>query len=112
MRYCSDMSTPTSDHPQHPETEALACRCGHGLIWHDPRQGCGYLGFNAAHRCSCLLPFHEAVREALAQAWDQGKAAGFSRAMRYMSDEPSVDTNPPNPFRRSSHGSGTSGETA
>ena len=34
----------------------------------------------------------------MAKAWAEGKATGFSRAMRYMSDEPGVDTNPPNPY--------------
>ena len=42
--------------------------------------------------------------ERLAVAWDEGKATGFSRAMRYMSDEPGVDTNPPNPYRHEGGG--------
>lgn len=31
------------------------------------------------------------IREAQAQAWEQGRATGMSRAMRYMSDEPNLD---------------------
>lgn len=82
------------------ENEALACQCGHGLIWHDPRQGCGYLGFSDAHRCSCLLPFHEAVREALAQAWDQGRSARPWHDFQGTTGL-SVERPPTNPYRPS-----------
>ncbi|QOT15895.1 hypothetical protein [Paenarthrobacter sp. YJN-5] len=34
-----------------------------------------------------------------AQAWDEGFAAGKSRAMRHMSDEPGLSLNVPNPYR-------------
>ncbi len=37
-------------------------------------------------------------REAAYAAWSEGRATGWSRAMRLMSDELDVDTNPPNPY--------------
>lgn len=41
------------------------------------------------------------VRELLAQAWDNGRRTGSSKAMRHMSDEPglSLATERDNPYR-------------
>lgn len=39
------------------------------------------------------------LEEQRAKAWDEGRASGFSRAMRRMSDEPTLDTTPHNPYR-------------
>ena len=41
---------------------------------------------------------NEAMRPALAKAWDQGHRSGASRAMRRMSDEPNVP-DAVNPYR-------------
>ena len=43
------------------------------------------------------LPWHN--EEADAKVWDEGKAAGMSRAMRKMSDEPNFSLDIPNPYR-------------
>lgn len=39
------------------------------------------------------------VADAKAEAWDRGFASGKSRAMRAMSDEPSLPLTAPNPYR-------------
>lgn len=46
-----------------------------------------------------MAEFDAYIEQVESKAWDEGKATGFSRAMRYMSAAPSVDTNPPNPYR-------------
>ncbi|WMI33002.1 hypothetical protein SEA_PEGGYLEG03_61 [Arthrobacter phage PeggyLeg03] len=40
------------------------------------------------------------VKELQADAWDSGFVSGKSRAMRHMSDEPSLPLSEPNPYRR------------
>lgn len=43
------------------------------------------------------LAEHDA--EVKAEAWDKGFASGKSRAMRHMSDEPTLSLDAPNPYR-------------
>ena len=42
----------------------------------------------------------EGRRELLATGWDAGFAAGKSRAMRHMSDEPGLSLKADNPYRK------------
>lgn len=43
--------------------------------------------------------FDRWLTEQLAEAWDRGEATGWSRAMRHMSDEPSLGRQTENPYR-------------
>ena len=52
-----------------------------------------------AHVENAMPDLEKVVARIAARVWDEGKSTGWSRAMRYMSDEPKVDINPPNPYR-------------
>jgi hypothetical protein len=54
----------------------------------------------AAHQAAALSAAgFGLVADAKAEAWDHGFASGKSRAMRAMSDEPSLPLTAPNPYR-------------
>jgi hypothetical protein len=54
----------------------------------------------AAHQAAVLSAAgFGLVADAKAEAWDRGFASGKSRAMRAMSDEPSLPLTAPNPYR-------------
>lgn len=60
---------------------------------------CGECDGERAEILAALGPYvARREREAAYAAWSEGRATGWSRAMRFMSNEPDVDTNPPNPY--------------
>lgn len=74
-----------------PTTEDMrGCYVNHCQITHGLTETVAWDEFDR------FLAQHDA--EVKAEAWDEGRAAGFSNAMRRMSDEPNAPASP-NPYR-------------